>query len=83
MRRTRAQTAFVICLISSGVELSLFGQYDGLIYFAIYHAIICKEADIQLNVVVYAVYVYQEGPITEPCGTPDVTYVMSDRAPLT
>ena len=23
------------------------------------------------------------GPITEPCGTPDVTSVMSDRAPLT
>ncbi len=23
------------------------------------------------------------GPRTEPCGTPDVTYVMSDRAPLT
>ena len=22
-------------------------------------------------------------PITEPCGTPNVTYVMSDRAPLT
>ena len=23
------------------------------------------------------------GPRTEPCGTPDVTSVMSDRAPLT
>ena len=23
------------------------------------------------------------GPRTEPCGTPDVTYVMSERAPLT
>ena len=24
-----------------------------------------------------------KGPRTEPCGTPDVTSVMSDRAPLT
>ena len=23
------------------------------------------------------------GPRTEPCGTPDVTHVLSDRAPLT
>ena len=59
---------------------------DVLIYFAIYNAIICKEADTRLNVFVYVIDVQQEeylGPRTEPCGTPDVTSVMSDRAPLT
>ena len=35
--------------------------------FTVYNTIICKKA-------------YRR---TEPCGTPDVTYVMSDRAPLT
>ena len=55
---------------------------------AIYNAImiICKEADTRLNVFVDVVDVQQEeyiGPRTEPCGTPDVTSVMSDRAPLT
>ena len=35
--------------------------------FTVYNTIICKKA-------------YRR---TEPCGTPDVTSVMSDRAPLT
>ena len=38
-----------------------------------------------MNVFVDVVDVQQEeySPRTEPCGTPDVTYVVSDRAPLT
>ena len=36
-------------------------------HFTVYNTIICKKA-------------YRS---TEPCGTPDVTSVMSDRAPLT
>ena len=39
-----------------------------------------------MNVFVDVVDVQQEeylGPRTEPCGTPDVTSVVSDRAPLT
>ena len=55
------------------------------IYFAIYKAIICKDADTRLNVV-DVVDVRQEeyrSQNREPCGTPDVTSVMSNRAPLT
>ena len=37
----------------------------------------------RLNVFVYVVDVPQECPRTEPCGTPDVTSVMSDWAPVT
>ena len=42
------------------------------------------EADTRLNVLVDVVDVHKKsiGPRTEPCGTPDVTSVMSDRAPL-
>ena len=47
---------------------------------------ICKEADTRLNVFVDVVDIQQEeyiGPRPEPCGTPNVTYAMSDSAPLT
>ena len=40
----------------------------------------------RLNVVVYVIYVYQKknwSYRTEPCGTPDITHVLSDRDPLT
>ena len=48
---------------------------DVRIYFAIYNALICKEADTRMNVIVYAVddSMNSIGPTTEPCGTPDVT----------
>ena len=50
-----------------------------------YSAIICKEADTRWNVFVDVVDVQQKSicPRTETFGTPDETYVMSDRAPLT
>ena len=48
-------------------------------YFAIYNAIICKEADYRLNVFVDVVDVQQEGYRSQVY----VTSVMPDRAPST
>ena len=44
------------------------------------------DADTRLNIFVVMSLMYSKksiGPRTEPCGTPDVTYVMSNRAPST
>ena len=76
------------CLTISRVELSLFEEFDDQCLNLFCDYIMLSSAkrrilDWKFSLMSLMYSMKSIGPRTEPCGTPDVTSVVSDRAPLT